>query len=148
MSGVPILPPLVALVLFAVWAMVLVLAIGAWRVGQTIGGGKKAGDFPAGVPHGSDTYWRLNRAHLNTLENLPVFGTLILTGTMMQLQDTAFQLLPTLVLYARLTQSVIHIASGSVMAVTLRFLAYAVQVGSMLVIASVVLKAAGLPLPW
>ena len=147
MSGVPMVPPLAALVLFAVWAMVLVLSIGIWRVGQTLSRQKRANDFPGGVQHGSDAYWRLNRAHVNTVENLPIFGALVLSGVVLQVQDLAFQLLPSLVLYARIAQSLIHVASGSIMAVTLRFSAYVVQVVSMFVMACFVLSATGVPLP-
>lgn len=148
MNVIPVLPPLVALVLFAVWALVLVMSIGAWRSVQIIGGQKKAGDFPAGTQHGSDPYWRLNRAHMNTLENLPIFATLVLSGLYVQADSPMFHILPSLILYARLTQSLIHIASGSALAVTLRFSAYLVQVVSMFTIAAIVVRAAGLPLPW
>lgn len=147
MPGIPILPPLAAVVLFAVWGLVLVLSIGGWRLSQIATGQKKAGDFPAGQQHGSDAYWRLNRAHMNVVENLPFFAALVLAGLYLQVQDTAFQVLPSLILYARVAQSVIHVSSGSAAAVTLRFLCYVVQVVSMFVIAWIVLKAAGLPLP-
>ena len=148
MTGLPMLPPLVALVLFAVWGLLLVVSIGVSRSMQILFQGKKAGDFPSGTPHGGGAYWRLNRAHLNVTENLPFFGVLVLSGLYLQLQDTAFQLLPTLILYARVAQTLIHVASGSVIAVTLRFTAYLVQVVSMLTLAAIELKAAGLPLPW
>ena len=148
MSGVPILPPLVALVLFAVWGLLLVIAIGVTRLVQVVTQGKGPGDFPAGTPHGSAAYWRLNRAHLNVTENLPFFGALVLSGLYLQVQGFAFEVLPSLILYARVAQSVIHAASGSRLAVTLRFTCYLVQVLSMLAMAAVILKAAGLPLPW
>jgi hypothetical protein len=61
-------------------------------------------------------------------------------------QDTAFQILPSLILYARVAQSIIHVSSGSPAAVTLRFLCYVVQVVSMFVIAWIDLRASGLPL--
>jgi uncharacterized MAPEG superfamily protein len=148
MSGMPILPPLVALVLFAVWGLLLVIAIGLTRVSQVITQGKGPGDFPAGTPHGSPAYWRLNRAHLNVVENLPFFGAIVLAGLYIQVQGFTFEVLPSLVLYARIAQSLIHVASGSRLAVTLRFTCYLVQVLSMLAMAAVILKAAGLPLPW
>jgi len=148
MTGVPILPPLAALVLFAAWGLVLVLSIGVWRIGQVLLGQKKANDFPSGTQHGGDAYWRLNRAHMNVVENLPVFGALVLTGVYLQVQDTVFLILPTVVFYARVVQTLIHVSSGSTFAVTLRFLAYVVQVASMFLIAAVVLPATGLPMPW
>jgi uncharacterized MAPEG superfamily protein len=148
MNGVPMMPPLVALVLFAVWGLLLVVSIGLSRAMQIFFQGKKAGDFPAGTPHGGSAYWRLNRAHLNVTENLPFFGVLVLSGLYMQMQDVAFQILPSLILYARVAQTLIHVASGSALAVTLRFTAYLVQVVSMLTLALIELKAAGLALPW
>ena len=148
MYGIPILPPLVALVFFAVWAIVLVLSVGAWRVAEVMAGRKAINGFSPGTPHGGDMYWRVNRAHMNTVENLPIFGTLVVAGTLLQINDAPFQLLPSLILYARIAQSLIHIASGSSLAVTLRFTAYAVQLVGMIVIAAVDLKASGVPLPW
>ncbi len=148
MGIVPILPPLAALALFAVWALVLVLSIGVWRLGQVLLGQKKANDFPSGTQHGGDAYWRLNRAHTNVVENLPIFGALVLAGVYLQIQETLFLLLPTVILYARITQTVIHVSSGSEFAVTLRFLAYVVQVASMFLIGALVLQATGLPVPW
>jgi uncharacterized membrane protein YecN with MAPEG domain len=145
--GIPILPPLTALTLFAVWALVLVLSVGGWRAVLVISGKSKITGFPGGTQHGDDAYWRLNRAHANAVENLPIFGSLILAGTLMQVQDTAFQILPSLVLYARVVQSFIHVTSGSALAINLRFAAYAVQVASMLALAYCVLRATGVPLP-
>jgi uncharacterized MAPEG superfamily protein len=148
MSGVPILPPLAALLLFAVWGLLLVISIGMWRLVQVATQGKGPGDFPAGTPHGSDAYWRLNRAHLNVSENLPFFGAVVLAGAYLQVQDLAFQVLPSVVLYARVAQSLIHVASGSRLAVTLRFICYLVQVLSILAMAAVILQSAGIMTGW
>jgi uncharacterized membrane protein YecN with MAPEG domain len=148
MSGVPILPPLAALLLFAVWGLLLVISIGMWRLVQVATQGKGPGDFPAGTPHGSDAYWRLNRAHLNVSENLPFFGVVVLAGVYLQVQDLAFQVLPSVVLYARVAQSLIHVASGSRLAVTLRFICYLVQVLSILAMAAVILQSAGIMTGW
>ena len=147
-TALPIIPPIAALVLFALWSMTLVLAVGIWRSSLVFAGRAKANGFTPGAPHGGDTYWRLNRAHMNAVENLPIFGALVLSGSYLQVPDAAFQLLPSLVLYARVAQSLIHIASGSAFAVTLRFLAYGVQLASMIVLAGIVARHAGLPMPW
>jgi len=141
----PTLPPLAALVLFAVWAMLLVISIGIWRSALVFTGNAQANSFPSGTQHGGDRYWRVNRAHMNAVENLPIFATLVLSGFYLQVQDPWFQFLPSLVLYARIVQSLIHIASGSGLAVTLRFLAYGVQLIAMFVLAYIVGKAAGVP---
>lgn len=141
------MPPLAALVLFAAWGLLLVTAIGASRLLQVIFQGKKAGDFPAGTPHGSDAYWRLNRAHLNVTENLPFFGAVVIAGVLLQVQETLFQLLPSVVVYARFAQSLIHVTSGSRLAVILRFTCYLVQVLAMLALAAIDMRAAGVAFP-
>lgn len=147
-SYLSVMPPLAALVLFALWAMLLVVSIGIWRSVLVFTGSVPANGFPSGTQHGGDRYWRLNRAHMNAVENLPIFATLVLSGFYLQVQDTWFQLLPSVILYARIVQSLIHIASGSGIAVTFRFLAYGVQLISMFVLAFIVGKAAGVPLPF
>jgi uncharacterized MAPEG superfamily protein len=109
------------------WAVALVLAVGGARVLQVLTGKKRANEFPSGVPHGSDRYWRMNRAHLNTLENLPIIAALTLIAALRHVDiDTAAQV----ALAARVAQSLIHIASGRSIAVNLRFTAFLVQLGS------------------
>jgi hypothetical protein len=83
---------------------------------------KKANEFPSGVPHGGDFYWRLNRAHLNCLENLPIFrrgscSSRRSAGLRAPLLDT----LARTYLCARIGQSITHVSSGSVIAVNVAF---------------------------
>src|SRR3954454_6518538 len=104
--------PLVCLVAFASWAVILVLAIGSTRSIQVLLGKKKANEFPSGTPHGGELYWRLNRAHLNVVENLPIFAALVLTGTWLKVDSWAFSTLPMVVVAARLVQTTTHLSSG------------------------------------
>ena len=103
---------------FAAWAALLVTAIGVARVAQVVTGKKRANEFPGGVQHGGDAYWRLNRAHLNAVENLPIFAALVLTA---RLTHVGVLLPAEIILVARLVQSLIHISSGRVLAVNVRF---------------------------
>ncbi|MCP5170211.1 MAG: MAPEG family protein [Hahellaceae bacterium] len=69
---------------------------------------------------------RLARAHANCLEGLPIFGSLMLIAVVTS--NTAItNSLAYVFLGARLLQSLIHLASLSPMAVTLRFSVFAVQ---------------------
>src|SRR5258706_4835259 len=97
--------PLLCLCAFAAWSMVLVNGLAFARVSQVLTGKKKANAFPSGVQHGGEAYWRLNRAHLNTLENLPLFGAIVLSGVLLHLQSPMFQTLPVVVMCARVVQS-------------------------------------------
>ena len=121
--------PLLCLVGYAAWAIALVLLIGATRATQVLLGTKRATEFPSGQPHGSERYWRLNRAHLNTLESLPIIGALVLTGTVAHVSTAAFNLLPLIAFGGRVLQTGAHIASGRARAVNVRFTGFVVQVG-------------------
>lgn len=142
-----ILPPLAALVLFALWTMLLVVAVGVWRSNDVMTGRRRINEFPSGTQHGSEMYWRLNRAHLNAVENLPIFAVVVLSGTILRVPDLSFQVLPSIVLLARIAQSTIHISSGSAVAVTLRFTAYVVQLLAMSWMAFCILGATGTAQP-
>jgi uncharacterized MAPEG superfamily protein len=117
-----------ALIAYALWAIALVLTMAIVRTSMVLRGKAKANSFTAGVPHGSDAYWRLNRAHLNTLENLPVFAAIVLSGWVVGMETATFNRLAVIVVAARIIQSLIHIVSGSVTAVTFRFAAFAAQI--------------------
>ena len=119
--------PLWCLLGFVLWTLVLLLALGAVRVGKVMTGKAKANDFPSGVPHGSDAYWRLNRAHSNCVENLPIFASVVLAavaGVHVPALDTAARVF----LGARVGQSLAHVSSGSALAVNVRFAFFVVQV--------------------
>jgi hypothetical protein len=66
---------------------------------------------------------RLARAHLNCIEGLAVFGGLPTIAIMTRRTSTT----DPLALCAPIVQSLIHLASLSAIAVTLRFTAFAVQ---------------------
>lgn len=134
---------LVALTFYAIWALFLVLSVSAVRVHQVMVGRAQPDSFTAGIPHGPEPYWRLNRAHTNTIENLPIFATVVLTGWAAGAMSPLFNLLAVIVVLARAAQSLIHIASGSVQAINLRFTAFAVQVVCQFWMAWLILEATG-----
>jgi uncharacterized MAPEG superfamily protein len=69
---------------------------------------------------------RLARAHANCLEGLPLFGGLMLVALLAG-RSALTDPLAMVLLAARILQSVFHLASLSVLAVNLRFTAFAVQ---------------------
>jgi uncharacterized MAPEG superfamily protein len=141
------LSPIASLVLFAVWGLLLVISIGTWRLAMAVSGNVPQGGFNPGTPHGGAAYWRLNRAHMNVVENLPFFGAIVLGGMIANVQEPNFQMLASIVLLARIAQTIIHVTSGAQVAILLRFSAYLVQVFSMLGMAAMVLQATGLTIP-
>jgi uncharacterized MAPEG superfamily protein len=137
-------PSITALIFYALWAIALVLMVAGDRALLVMRGEAKLNSFTSGTPHGGDSYWRINRAHLNTVENLPLFATIVLSGWVVGMETATFNRLATIVVVARIVQSAIHIASGSVPAVALRFAAYAVQIFCEIWMAALVLHQGGL----
>lgn len=119
--------PLVALLAYAGWAMVLVLFIGGSRAQEVLAGKKRPNEFPSGVPHGGDRYWRLNRAHINTVENLPIFAAIVLAGAALGVSSEKLARLAEVAFVARVLQSSFHIYSGRSLVVNFRFAAYVTQ---------------------
>lgn len=109
-----------ALLGYAGWALGLAFAVITWRTLEVLRGDKQANEFPASAPHGSDLYWRLNRAHLNTLENLPIFGAVVVVGVLLEVASLGFHHGAGGVLVARIAQSVAHVSGGSAGAVKVR----------------------------
>ncbi len=70
---------------------------------------------------------RLARAHANCVESLPVFGILLIVALLNNRAGVTNPLAPWL-FAARVVQSCVHLASLSVPAVWIRFIAFAVQI--------------------
>jgi uncharacterized MAPEG superfamily protein len=128
MSLVTIPHSIIALIFYALWAIALALMVAADRTLLVMRGEAKLTSFTPGVPHGSDSYWRINRAQINTAENLPIFAAIVLSGWVAGMESHLFNLLAVIVVVARICQSVIHISSGSAMAIQARFASLAVQI--------------------
>ncbi len=120
--------PLWCLLGFAAWTVLLVVTVGLWRVGLVLQGKQAPNEFPSGSPHGSDLYWRVNRAHINAAENLPLMASVVLVGTLAGVSTPTFSLLAQVYLGARILQSIIHISSNASLVINLRFTAMLVQI--------------------
>jgi len=117
-----------ALLGFVVWTILLLVStIGYTRVSAVLRREARPNSFNAAVPHGSERYQRCMRAHLNCVENLPVFAALVLLAGAVGVSSQPFQLAALAVLPARAGQSIAHISSGSNRAVLIRFYCYSVQ---------------------
>ncbi|MFW6027851.1 MAG: MAPEG family protein [bacterium] len=118
---------ILGLLIYGLWTLFLAAVVAVWRTSKIVRGEVPADGFPSGEPHGSDAYWRANRAHMNALENLPLFATVALAGVVMDVADLSFGTLALIVAAARIVQSSVHLNSGSAKAVNLRFTAWIVQ---------------------
>jgi uncharacterized MAPEG superfamily protein len=117
-----------ALLGFVAWTLTLVIAgIGAPRVSAVLRKQARPNSFNASVVHGNERYQRTMRAHMNCVENLPVFAALVLLGSVLAIPGNLFQITALIVLPARVLQSVAHVASGRSRAVVLRFAFFSIQ---------------------
>ena len=128
-------PALYALIGFVFWTLILFVCLSTARTVAVMSGQAQPNEFPAGVPHGGDFYWRLNRAHSNCLENLALFATVVLVGSVIGLESESFHTLARVFVFARVAQSITHLISGSSIAVNIRFAFFLIQMVSLVVMA-------------
>ena len=106
---------------FATWTIVLLAStIGIYRWFNILAGRASVNGFSADNPEGADWYKRAMRAHANCIENLPVFGAVVIalhvSGAGGPVADSA----SIAILVARVMQSLVHVCfpqTSSVVAV-------------------------------
>lgn len=119
-------PTLTALTGFIAWALLLLVLMEAMRTRLVVTGAVPANGFRPDNANLSPFMQRLARAHANCLEGLPIFGGLMLVALVSGRTGVTDPLAHAF-LGARVLQSVVHLASVSAAAVTLRFMLFAVQ---------------------
>ena len=103
--------PVWVLLAFAVWSMlVLILTVGTYRWGLIFAGRVQVNEFRADQIEGSDRYRRAMRAHLNCLENLPIYGAIVLVIVVSGAQSAALDSLALTLIGARIAQTLIHVS--------------------------------------
>ncbi len=117
---------LLALTGFVAWTLLLLVLMESLRSRLVLLKAVPSNGFQPDNGNLSPFMQRLARAHANCLEGLPVFGGLLVIAALAG-QTAITDPLALVLLGARVVQSLIHLASLSVMAVNLRFTAFAVQ---------------------
>lgn len=117
---------LLALTGFVAWTLLLLVLMESLRSRLVLLKTVPSNGFQPDNGNLSPFMQRLARAHANCLEGLPVFGGLLMIAALAG-QTAITDPLALVLLGARVVQSLIHLASLSVMAVNLRFSAFAVQ---------------------
>ena len=121
------LPSQWALVGFVLWTLLIVLlGIGVPRVGSVLRKEARPNSFVASVPHGTERYQRTLRAHLNCVENLPVFAAVVLAAYAIGQRQVADSV-AMWVLLARVAQSTTHLIGVNHMLVMIRATFFTIQ---------------------
>ena len=119
-------PSAITLTVFVAWTLLLLTLMEVIRTQLVLRGKVPANGFTPDNANLSPFMQRLARAHANCLENLPIFGGLLLvaiaTGNTAATNPLAY-----LFLGARVFQSLVHLVSTSSLVVTIRFTAFALQ---------------------
>lgn len=121
-------PTLIALTGFISWSLLLLVLMESIRSWLVLTKAVPANGFTPDNANLSPFMQRLARAHANCIEGLPIFGGLMLVAIVAD-RTALTDPLAYVFLGARVVQSLIHLSSLSATAVTLRFSAFAVQMG-------------------
>ncbi|HVK55690.1 MAG TPA: MAPEG family protein [Burkholderiales bacterium] len=131
---------------FATWTVLLLSAtVGIYRWSRILTGRVPIGDFRADRVEGAGWYQRAMRAHANCIENLPVFGAIVLVLSVSGVGGPAINYLSISVLIARVIQSLIHVCFKQTnTVVSMRFSFFSVQLVSFLVLIVMIVSRTGL----
>jgi uncharacterized MAPEG superfamily protein len=126
--------PMWTLLGFATWTVLLLMVtVGVYRWTQILLGRKGIGAFRSDQVEGDDWYRRSMRAHANCVENLPVFGAVVLALSASGVSGPAVDRLSMAVLAARVVQSSIHVSHAQTDAfVSVRFTFFCIQLAAFL----------------
>ncbi len=116
-----------ALIGFTAWTLLLVLIIFSWRGIAIVIQGRKADSWTRGKDvQEAGLIRRIEHAHANCLENLPIFAVIVLAAAAMGKSPVADQW-AMYVLYARVAQSVVHMIGVNHWLVLLRATFWSIQ---------------------
>ena len=111
----------------ASWTLFLVILMEVLRARLIMTKAVAANEFKPDNSNLSPFMQRLARAHANCVESVPIFGVLLIVALLTNRAGVTNPLAPWLFV-ARLVQSCVHLASSSVPASWVRFIAFAVQI--------------------
>jgi uncharacterized MAPEG superfamily protein len=132
--------PVWTLLGFAAWTVLLLLStVGVYRWSRILTGRVPIRGFRADRIEGEDWYQRAMRAHANCIENLPVFGAIVLALYVSGIGGSAINYLSISVLVARVMQSLIHVCLEQTNAVvSVRFAFFFVQIAGFIALIIIV----------
>ena len=124
---------------FAAWTLLLLMAtVGVYRWGAILFAKAAIASFPHDAPQGAGWYQRGTRAHANCIENLPVFGAIVIALQAGHVTGSLVNWLSIAILAARVVQSLVHVCFIQTdKAVAFRFSFYSVQLISFIWLISI-----------
>jgi uncharacterized MAPEG superfamily protein len=125
--------PVWVLLGFAGWTLlVLFFTVGIYRWSRILTRRADLVDFPGDVPHGQAWYRRAMRAHANCVENLPVYGAIVVAMLAAGAHGPLLDGLAIVLLAARVMQTCVHVTFEETnLTVGIRFTFFLTQVACM-----------------
>lgn len=126
-----------ALMCFVVWTILLALSYATYRVPMILTGSRKASHWERNGGQTNDDPPILQRAkgaHLNCVENLPLFAAVVLAGLATN-QAAVVDGVAAYVFYARVVQSVMHLIGQSFIFIAVRATFFLIQLALILYMA-------------
>jgi uncharacterized MAPEG superfamily protein len=133
--------PVLVLLGFAGWTMLTLFgSIGVYRWGLILTNRASIAEWRADIPQGSDWYQRAMRAHMNCVENLPIYAALVVGLMASGLESAVVDRLSITMLVARIGQTITHIALPPTnAAASLRFALFFLQAICMIAIGLIII---------
>jgi len=135
--------PVLVLLGFAAWTLLTLFgSIGIYRWSRIVTGRASIAEWRAEIPQGSAWYQRAMRAHMNCVENLPIYAAVVMALVATGLQSSTIDGLAIAILTARVCQTSIHILlPQDNVAVGLRFGFFFAQAACIIAIGVVIVVA-------
>ena len=133
--------PIWTLLGFALWTLLLLFStVGVYRWSRILTGRVPISEFRADQIEGEDWYRRAMRAHANCVENLPVFGAIVLALYVSGIGGGTVDAVCIGILAARVVQSLIHVGLVQTDAVvSVRFVFFFLQVAGFFWLTAIVI---------
>lgn len=125
---------------FALWTLLLLFTtVGVYRWSRILTGRTAISDWRADEPQGGEWYRRAVRAHMNCVENLPVYGAIVVAMLAARVASPILDALAIIILIARICQSAVHLLFEQTNVVaSVRFAFYFAQAISMLAMGALI----------
>jgi uncharacterized MAPEG superfamily protein len=103
--------PVLVLLGFAAWTLLTLFgSIGVYRWQRILTGRASIAEWRADVPQGNEWYQRAMRAHMNCVENLPIYTAVVVALVATHMQSATIDRLAVALMIARVAQTFTHIA--------------------------------------
>jgi uncharacterized MAPEG superfamily protein len=137
--------PVWVLLGFAAWTLLILFStVGVYRWTRILTGRTGIAQWRADEQQGSEWYRRAIRAHMNCVENLPVYTAIVVALLATGVSSPLLDRLAMTVIVARICQSLIHLLLEQTNIVAaVRFVFYFAQVVSIIAMLGVIAVSAG-----